>query len=386
MERVVLSEEEAVFMHKILVIEDDAMMRATIRKTLQMRGSQVLEAENGTAGIKMAKLHLPDLIISDVYMEPGNGFDTLASMRSEPTTAAIPFIFITNHIEGMRRGMEQGADDYLPKPFTIASLLGAVDARLKKQEIIKFQAEKKLTDLRASLSLMLPHELNTPIVGILGCGEIISSDAAMLKPSELAEMGQHIISSALRLRRVIQNFLLYARIELLNADPQILSPLLQTETVDLHEYLKEIAITVAKNSERSDDLVLDLTPGTFTVSTEIISKIFFELLDNAFKFSIPGTQVRAQSLVNGDNLILRMSDKGRGMTSTQIGEVAAFVQFDRKIHEQQGSGLGLVISRRLAEMLGGSLTVNSEVNNGTTVTVMLPMPKPDLATPTNGMN
>jgi signal transduction histidine kinase len=185
---------------------------------------------------------------------------------------------------------------------------------------------------------------------------------------------------------VIQNFLLYARIELLHADAHVLSPLLQAETVDLADYLQEIALSVAKSNERTADLQLDLVPGTYSVSTEILSKIFFELLDNALKFSNPGTPVRAQCLINQDSLILRISDKGRGMTATQLAEVGAFVQFDRKIYEQQGSGLGLVIAKRLAEMVGGNVAVSSEMNVGTTMTVMLPLPRPDEspAAPANG--
>jgi two-component system sensor histidine kinase/response regulator len=362
-------------MQKILVIEDDALLRATVRKSLQMRSYEVLEAENGSHGIQMAKAHLPDLIISDVIMEPGDGYEALEGLRSEPATAAIPFIFITNHAnpEGMRRGMEQGADDYLPKPFTISSLLAAVDARLRKQDVMKRQAEKKLADLRASLSLMLPHELNTPIVGILGCGEIIVSDAPMLKAQELTEMGENIIASALRLRRVIQNFLLYARIELLTADPQVLSPLLQQEELEIAGYLRDLGASVAKSADRSDDLVLDLVEGNLQVSREILSKIFFELLDNAFKFSQAGSIVRAQTTLTRDALYLKISDKGRGFTQQQILEIGAFVQFDRKIYEQQGSGLGLIIAKRLSEVNLGGLVIDSEPGVGTTVTVRFPV-------------
>jgi signal transduction histidine kinase len=368
-------------MRKILVIEDDPLMRTTIRKCLQQRGNHVLEADNGHSGVALAKAHIPDLIISDVYMEPGDGFDALASMRQEPSTAAIPFIFITHdtNLERMRQGMENGADDYLRKPFTIPSLLAAVEARLEKQEIVKRQAEKKLADLRSSLSLMLPHELNTPIVGILGCGEIISSDAALLKPAELAEMGQSIITSALRLRRVIQNFLLYARIELLNADTSVLSPLMQPEPIQVGSYLTNMATSIAASAERSSDLQIDFPEASVFLATEILQKIFFELLDNAFKFSQPGTPVRAQTVIVPEALTLRVSDKGRGLTSTQISEIGAFVQFDRKIYEQQGSGLGLIISKRLTELVNGTFTIHSEYGVGTTITVKLPLGSPPAA-------
>ena len=106
---------------------------------------------------------------------------------------------------GMRHGMELGADDYLPKPFTIDGLYAAVDARLKKAQALRQEAEKKLADLRDNISLMLPHELRTPLNGILAYGEILAAEAATLPPHEVAEMGQVIHDSGKRLERLIEN-------------------------------------------------------------------------------------------------------------------------------------------------------------------------------------
>ena len=129
------------------------------------------------AGIETARRALPDLILCDVNMEKVDGYLTLSSLRNEPTTASIPFILMTGLADhaGMRHGMELGADDYLPKPFTIDALYAAVEARLKKLQTVREQAEKKLADLRDNISLMLPHELRTPLNGILAYGEILRS-------------------------------------------------------------------------------------------------------------------------------------------------------------------------------------------------------------------
>src|SRR5947209_15819062 len=121
-------------------------------------------------------------------MDKVDGYRTLSSLRNEPATAAIPFILMTGLADhaGMRHGMELGADDYLPKPFTIDALYGAVEARLKKTEAVRQQAEKKLADLRDNISLMLPHELRTPLNGILAYGELLSTEAAAMPASEVA--------------------------------------------------------------------------------------------------------------------------------------------------------------------------------------------------------
>jgi two-component system sensor histidine kinase/response regulator len=188
-------------MKRILVIDDESWLREMVHMALEQKGFEVVEAENGAAGIEVARKVLPDLILCDVNMEKVDGYLTLSSLRNEPATASVPFILMTGLADhaGMRHGMELGADDYLPKPFSIEALYAAVDARLKKVQAVREEAEKKLSDLRDNISLMLPHELRTPLNGILAYGEILSAEAATLPPEEIAEMGQVIHESGRRI-------------------------------------------------------------------------------------------------------------------------------------------------------------------------------------------
>src|SRR5436309_1402419 len=216
-------------MKRILVIDDEEWLREMIQLALRQKGYEVIEAENGAVGIEKARKNLPDLILCDVNMEKVDGYLTLSSLRGDPATAAIPFILMTGLADnaGMRHGMELGADDYLPKPFTIDGLYAAVETRLRKAQALREEAEKKLADLRDNLSLMLPHELRTPLNGIIGYGEILATDAATLPPQELAEMGQVIYESGKRLQRLIENFLIYGQLEVIAADPQKMGSLRQ---------------------------------------------------------------------------------------------------------------------------------------------------------------
>jgi signal transduction histidine kinase len=95
-------------------------------------------------------------------------------------------------------------------------------------------------------------------------------------------------------------------------------------------------------------------------------------VNNACKFSKLGTPVRVSLSQAGDVVSLAISDQGRGMDQEQIARVGAYMQFQRKVQEQQGLGLGLIISKRLAELHGGALTIQSGPQQGTTVTVQLP--------------
>src|SRR3954464_872090 len=219
-------------MNKILVIDDEEWLREMVHLALSQKGYEVVEAANGAIGLQVAVKELPDLILCDVNMEKMDGFRTPSPMRTEPATASIPFILMTGLADnaGMRHGMELGADDYLPKPFTIEALYGAVEARLKKVQAVREEAEKKLADLRDNISLMLPHELRTPLNGILAYGEILAADAASLPAQEVAEMGQVIRDSGKRLERLIENFLIYAHLEILGSDPNNVSALRTKKT------------------------------------------------------------------------------------------------------------------------------------------------------------
>ncbi len=138
---------------KILLIDDDAQLRRTLRLIIQNQGFQVLEAENEAEGVSLAEQNNPRLIICDVNMTQGDGYSTLERLRQNPVTALIPFILMTGRPSdvGMRRGMAGGADDYLEKPFNADSLIATVRARLRKKELLSAQAKQTEARLVATL-------------------------------------------------------------------------------------------------------------------------------------------------------------------------------------------------------------------------------------------
>jgi two-component system, sensor histidine kinase and response regulator len=108
------------------------------------------------------------------------------------------------------------------------------------------------------------------------------------------------------------------------------------------------------------------------MSEEYLAKVVDELVQNAFKFSSAGSRVRVELADAFQAVSLSVSDCGRGFSTEQVATVGAYMQFDRKLHEQQSLGLGLSIARRLTELHGGTLAIQSEKDVGTTVTVKLP--------------
>jgi DNA-binding NarL/FixJ family response regulator len=121
-------------MKKILVIEDESVLRMNLAKALRLEKFEPLTAANGRAGIELARRELPDLILCDILMPELDGWRVLEEIRADPATARIPFIFLTakGDLPDLRAGMNLGADDYLIKPVHLDDLLTAIEARLER--------------------------------------------------------------------------------------------------------------------------------------------------------------------------------------------------------------------------------------------------------------
>jgi YesN/AraC family two-component response regulator len=126
-------------MKKILVLENSTETRNLFLECLKAQDFYTIGAENGIVGIQRVQEHLPDLIICNLIMPQLDGYSILTTLRQDPLTAMIPFIFVSARWTrtDFRKAMELGADDYLPKPCTVKELLTAVATQLKKQAILQ---------------------------------------------------------------------------------------------------------------------------------------------------------------------------------------------------------------------------------------------------------
>ncbi len=124
---------------KILIIEDDDVLRSNTKELLELSDYKVITSSNGYRGIEAAKLFIPDLILCDILMPGLNGYQVFDVLKKDSTTRFIPIIFISSksEIKDIRKGMNIGADDYITKPFTEEDLLDAIKSRLSKYESFK---------------------------------------------------------------------------------------------------------------------------------------------------------------------------------------------------------------------------------------------------------
>jgi PAS domain S-box-containing protein len=150
-------------MGKILIVDDEAAFRRSIAEALRRNGHETLEAGNTGDGLQLAMDQNPELIISDICMAQGDGLTFLKNVRSNPNTAAIPFLVMTGqpNFEGMVTGAENAADAYLPKPFSLHTLLATVASRLDREKILRRGAE----EIKGQLQRIL--EASPDLIGII---------------------------------------------------------------------------------------------------------------------------------------------------------------------------------------------------------------------------
>src|SRR5438874_2761779 len=120
---------------KLLVVEDEATLRATLQYNLEREGFNVLTAARGDSGLRLAQEEKPDILLLDIMLPDMSGLELCRIIRREST---IPILMLTARAEEMDKvvGLELGADDYLTKPFSMRELIARVHALLRRSEIV----------------------------------------------------------------------------------------------------------------------------------------------------------------------------------------------------------------------------------------------------------
>ena len=362
-------------MTKILVIDDDRVIRQSLFDGLTISGGyEVTVAEDGFEGVELARKLQPDLIVCDVDMPRLDGHGVLQKLQQDPVNAKIPFIFLTGQSahESVRQGMALGADDYISKPFKMAELVEAVESRLTKKTRLELHYEQKLDALRDNIHLALPHELRTPLSLIIGYAQMLADPSFNISNEKIPFFAHTILQAGQRLQHLFENYIIYAQIELILSKPERVERMRQLREAMPNTVVKKVAREQMEKHGRTIQLSLYAANDPLPISTNDLEKIVLELVDNAFKFSPADSEIVLSTECRRDNIIFDIENKGRGMTREQIDDIGCYMQFERKIQEQQGTGMGLIIAKRLTELYGGSLVIQSRPNIETKVIVTLP--------------
>ena len=164
-------------MKKILIIEDDMVLRENTAEFIKGQNFEVFIAEDGLVGVQQTLKHLPDLILCDISMPNMNGYDFYKTIKQIKSTATIPLVFFSTRTanEDIRAGMQLGADDYITKPFDFYELLKVINTRLNKYDKLEKINDEKFDALieHPTLGIYIYQNgkflfYNTPLANIFG--------------------------------------------------------------------------------------------------------------------------------------------------------------------------------------------------------------------------
>ena len=358
-------------MKKILVVEDETIIRENISELLETEGFEVMSAEDGYEGYNIALNNLPDLILSDIRMPRMNGLDMLKKLQENPLTSTIPFIFLSAKVEpqDIRDGMTLGADDYLLKPYKSIDLISAIDSRFKKKE--KCQSAGEI--FRFSLVKRVQHEFRTPLVSILGFSEMILKDIESLTKEELSEMADKINYSGSRLLRRVEKLLVYVDLLLDRNNPETLLKTKKNVYKIDHNFLTSRLSQKASIFNRTNDLETHFESNNLMITDQHYELIINELVENSIKFSDAGSIVNIIGHSSGKFYKTIVKDSGVGIKSIGVEKISFLNQFGKEDETKEGLGLGLAIVKKIVELNNGYIKIDSKENSHTIFEFGIPL-------------
>ena len=362
---------------------------------------RIVSAGDGLEGVEKTRSFRPDVVICDIMMPKLDGFGLCKQIKADKTLNHIPVILLSAKTsqESIIESLENGADEYLSKPFNARELLARLDNMMKlreqerKLQDLNEHLEQKVKDqldiliserqeyeerlisekekaeeasrLKSSILSNMSHEFRTPLTTILGYAEILSAEV----PDDLSEFVGYIHDGGLRLMNTLNVILDLACFE---------SSTVQSDTsyINLNRaFEKSLDLWTAAAQKKGIQFQWNLPDEDVWIFSDeaILNRIVNILVENAIKFTENG-KVITTVLHNDSETRINVRDTGIGISASYLPHI-----FDDFMQESlgndrdfEGNGLSLSLAKRLIDLLGGSITVESTKNVGSVFSIILP--------------
>jgi two-component system, sensor histidine kinase and response regulator len=374
---------------KVLVVDDDAIVRRSLQAMLERGHYRVETVPDGLEALKILPVFMPDMVLLDILMPGMDGLETCRQIRMLPNCDLLPIIFLTadDRPETHVNAFQAKGDDFLRKPVSPAELTVRIRSlmRLKRlQAEIQAERDALLDSQRQKEQLFefIVHDLKNPLTTIQVGLDLLGERAEM--PAKMQAQVKRIRETAQGMASMVQNILDIGRAEQLGLElhrtrfrlrdwiPQVISQL-EFRTLQMRQ-------TMSWDCPEDLELVAD---------QDLLRRVVLNLLDNALKYSPPGSRTRIEAEVVDRCTYVKVFDEGMG-----IPEHMREVVFDKFMRlEPEGpqtrasSGLGLTFCKVVSEAHGGRIWVDANPGKGSVFILEIPEPdgnhKPVFGLPVN---
>ena len=352
---------------RILVVDDDEIIRKLLRRVLERSGFMVDEAGSGEAALEQIHANKPDLILLDVVMDGIDGFSTCRKIKNSEGMDSVPIIFVTGRSDtgSIVEGLDAGGSDYITKPINRHEALARIRNHLKMHVLTKFQTEfieglKKANLAKNRIIGIASHDLRNPIASIRGLSEFLE-EAGPLTPDQ-KQIATTIQSTSDTMLHLVDELLDLSVIESgeerSDHEPCSIYEIVSS-SLNIYQFTankKSIKLVLADKGPIPELLLLDKLK---------FRRLIDNVLSNAVKFSPPETSVRV--LIEGGEELLRIhvDDEGPGIPEDEMHKL--FTDFGKTSVQPTGNetstGLGLSICKKIIEAHHGSISAQNRADD-----------------------
>lgn len=361
----------------ILIVDDSPQDREILRRYLMQDSEStysILEVEMGEVALELCRKRNPDCILLDYNLPDMDGLEFLAELTDEAGSVPFPVVVMTGvSYEAIAvKAMKSGAQDYLVKGnITTENLHRAIQNAIERVELLqtveeqRHVLEQKNQELQA-FAYALAHDLRAPLRAITSFAEIVEQDYQQALDDDGKHYVDTIVQSCKQMDHLIDDLLNYTRIE---------HRTIRYQTVDLPQLVKQIVDSFSElvvTSGATITIAEDL-PVVHGDST-LIGQIFINLLENALMYRRPEVlpQITVDYTAEVDSYVVSVTDNGIGIAAKHYDRIFTIFQRLYSDEEYAGTGIGLAIVKKSAELMGGQVWVESTEGKGSIFRVRLP--------------
>jgi signal transduction histidine kinase len=367
---------------RVLIIEDSENDAILLMRELRRSGYTPIYQRVDNANDLRVSLSKEqwDVIISDFVMPQFSGLEALRLVREKGLD--IPFIVTSGKIsdDTAVAAMKAGASDYIMKDNL--TRLGPAIEREIQEAMVRREREKaskallereeelrvlkKVDQLKDEFIGLVSHELRTPLTVVIGALSTIMTEGDKLSQQESKQLVEDAYWEAELLSDLLANLLELAR-------AQANRLMITEEPVGIKEAI-ETVVDKMKHKTISREIKVDCKESIIVMADRVrLHRILNNLLDNAIKYSTPKTKIEIFAQANTNEVLIGVRDEGIGISQENQGKLfEAFQRLQYQNSETAGTGLGLVVCRRLVEAHGGRIWVESQTGRGSTFYFTLP--------------
>jgi signal transduction histidine kinase len=370
---------------RVLIVDDDEDLAESLADLLIARGYEVEIAKSARQAVDVGQRFDLQVALLDIRLGRDSGLDVIGMLKNQNPEVVCVMATGYAETETAITALRLGAYDYLRKPLHPSEVFAVLDRsfekiRLEQKARAAFQAlrlaketaetaDRTKTEFLAAMS----HELRTPLHSIIGFAEVLISQAfGELGDPRYVDYAGNIRESGMHLLEIINDILEIAKAEAGKLD-------LREGLVDVADVIHTAVRLIGPQAETGElELETVIAPDLPVLygDEQKLKQILLNLLSNSVKFTLKGGKitVTADQDQRKKDLIITVRDTGIGIAPEDIP--TALTPFSQVESEQTrgypGTGLGLSLSAIMVELHGGSLTLESEVKKGTTVTLRFP--------------